>query len=42
MAIRSVATTDTLETFRTNFNTLSSSDIGDFALLKDGKLIYDK
>ena len=29
MAIRSVATTDTLETFRTNFNTLSSSDIGD-------------
>jgi len=33
MAIRSVATTDTLETFRTNFNTLSSSDIGDPASL---------
>ena len=33
MAIRSVATTDTLETFRTNFNTLSSTDIGDPASL---------
>ena len=29
MAIRSVATTDTLETFRTTFNSLSSTDIGD-------------
>ena len=33
MAIRSVATTDTLETFRTTFNSLSSTDIGDPASL---------
>ena len=29
MAARTVATTDTLETFRTTFNSLSSTDIGD-------------
>ena len=33
MAIRSVATTDTLDTFRTTFNTLASTDIGDPATL---------
>ena len=33
MAIRSVATTDTLETFRTTFNSLASTDIGDVATL---------
>ena len=33
MAIRSVATTDTLETFRTTFNSLASTDIGDTATL---------
>ena len=33
MAVRSVATTDTLETFRTTFNTLASTDIGDVATL---------
>ena len=33
MAIRSVATTDTLETFRTTFNSLASTDIGDKASL---------
>ena len=33
MAIRSVATTDTLETFRTTFNSLASTDIGDVASL---------
>ena len=31
MAVRSVALTDTLETFRTTFNSLSSTDIGDLA-----------
>ena len=31
MAIRSVATTNTLETFRTTFNSLGSTDIGDKA-----------
>ena len=31
MAIRSVATTNTLETFRTTFNSLSGTDIGDLA-----------
>jgi hypothetical protein len=29
MAARTVALTDTLETFRTTFNSLSSTDIGD-------------
>ena len=29
MAARTVATTDTLETFRTTFNSLSNTDIGD-------------
>ncbi len=29
MAVRSVATTDTLETFRTTFNSLAGTDIGD-------------
>ena len=33
MAVRSVATTDTLETFRTTFNSLASTDIGDTATL---------
>ena len=33
MAIRSVATTNTLETFRTTFNSLASTDIGDVATL---------
>ena len=33
MAARTVATTDTLETFRTTFNSLSSTDIGDPASL---------
>lgn len=33
MAARTVLTTDTLETFRTTFNSLSSTDIGDSATL---------
>ncbi len=33
MAVRSVATTNTLETFRTTFNSLASTDIGDVATL---------
>ena len=33
MAARTVLTTDTLETFRTTFNSLSSTDIGDPASL---------
>ena len=33
MAARTVALTDTLETFRTTFNSLSSTDIGDLATL---------
>ena len=33
MAIRSVATTDTLDTFRTTFNSLASTDIGDVATM---------
>ena len=33
MAARSVAATDTLETFRTTFNTLSATDIGDLDTL---------
>jgi hypothetical protein len=33
MAARTVLTTDTLETFRTTFNSLSSTDIGDVATL---------
>ena len=33
MATRTVATTDTLENFRTNFNSLSGTDIGDPATL---------
>ena len=33
MAVRSVATTDTLDTIRTTFNTLASTDIGDPATL---------
>ena len=33
MATRTVANTDTLNTFRTNFNTLSGTDIGDPATL---------
>ena len=34
MAVRSVAAKDTLETFRTTFNTQASSDIGDRATLE--------
>jgi hypothetical protein len=33
MAVRSVATTDTLDTFRTTFNSLASTDIGDVATM---------
>ena len=33
MAIRSIATTDTLETFRTEFNALARDDFGDIATL---------
>jgi len=33
MAVRSVATSDTLDTFRTTFNTLAATDIGDPASL---------
>ena len=33
MTARSVASTDTLETFRTTFNSLSATDIGDLATL---------
>ncbi len=33
MADRSVATTDTLDTFRTTFNSLASTDIGDVATM---------
>ena len=33
MAIRSVESTDTLETFRTTFNSLAATDIGDNASL---------
>jgi hypothetical protein len=33
MAVRSVATTDTLEKLRTEFNSLAATDIGDAATL---------
>ena len=33
MAVRSIATTDTLETFRTQFNALAANDFGDIATL---------
>jgi hypothetical protein len=33
MAVRSIAVTDTLETFRTQFNALASNDFGDIATL---------
>ena len=33
MAVRSLATTDTLDTFRTTFNSLASTDLGDVATL---------
>ena len=33
MAVRSVATTDTLDTFRTTFNSLAATDLGDVATL---------
>ena len=33
MAVRSVATSNTLEQFRTTFNSLASTDIGDPASL---------
>ena len=33
MAVRSIATTDTLETFRTEFNGLAANDFGDIATL---------
>ena len=33
MAVKNIATTDTLETFRTKFNDLAANDFGDAALL---------
>jgi len=36
MAARTIATTDTLETFRTEFNALSENDFGDLATLDSG------
>ena len=33
MAVRSIAVTDTLETFRTQLNALASDDFGDIATL---------
>ena len=33
MAVRNIAVTDTLETFRTEFNDLAANDMGDIALL---------
>jgi hypothetical protein len=33
MAVRNIAVTDTLETFRTEFNNLAANDMGDIALL---------
>ena len=33
MAVRSIAVTDTLETFRTEFNGLAANDFGDIATL---------
>ena len=36
MAARTIAATDTLETFRTEFNALSSTDFGDLATLDSG------
>src|SRR6056300_21287 len=36
MAARTIAATDTLETFRTEFNALSSQDFGDIATLDSG------
>ena len=33
MAVRNVATTDTLDTFRTTFNSLAATDLGDVATL---------
>lgn len=36
MAARTIASTDTLETFRTEFNALSSTDFGDLATLDSG------
>jgi len=36
MAARTIAATDTLETFRTEFNALSSTDFGDLATLNSG------
>jgi len=35
MAARTIAATDTLETFRTQFNALSSQDFGDIATLSN-------
>ena len=36
MAARTIASTDTLETFRTEFNALSENDFGDIATLDSG------
>jgi len=33
MAVKNIAVTDTLETFRTEFNNLAANDMGDIALL---------
>ena len=41
MAIRSVATTDTLERFRTAFNSLGT-DVGDLASLRLLTLIFQR
>ncbi len=36
MAVRNIAVTDTLETFRTEFNNLAAQDFGDIANLSGG------
>ena len=36
MAVRNIAVTDTLETFRTEFNNLAANDFGDIANLSGG------
>ena len=33
MAVKNIAITDTLETFRTTFNDMAANDFGDIALL---------
>jgi hypothetical protein len=36
MAVKNIAVTDTLETFRTEFNDLAANDFGDIANLSSG------